>query len=140
MRTGADGKSQASPDRLILRVLLAQAGLALVLAAYFRGTGSPVSAYSALLGGLVAVLPNAFLALRLSLPRRDPGAAALLRAAWIGELGKVICTVLLFGLVFTAIRPLAAGAFFAAFVAAQLAVFAGFMERKAYSAILAKIE
>lgn len=129
MRIGADEKSLASGNSLILRVLLAQAGLALVLAAFFRGTGGPVSAYSALLGGLIAVLPNAFLALRLSLPRRDPGAAALLRAAYIGELGKVMLTVLLFGLVFTTVRPLAAGALFAGFVAAQLATFAGFLER-----------
>lgn len=130
MRIGADEKSQASPHSLILRVLLAQAGLALVLAAFFQGTGNPVSAYSALLGGLVAVLPNAFLALRLSLPRRDPGAAGLLRAAYIGELGKVMLTVLLFGVVFTAVRPLAAGALFAAFAGAQLAAFAGFLERR----------
>jgi ATP synthase protein I len=129
MRIGADEKSLASGNSLILRVLLAQAGLAGVLAAFFWGTGGPVSAYSALLGGLIAVLPNAFLALRLSLPRRDPGAAALLRAAYVGELGKVMLTVLLFGLVFTTVRPLAAGALFAGFVAAQLAAFAGFLER-----------
>lgn len=129
MRIGADEKSLASGCSLILRILLAQAGLAVVLAAFFWGTGGPVPAYSALLGGLIAVLPNAFLALRLSLPRRDPGAAALLRAAYIGELGKVMLTVLLFGLVFTAVRPLAAGALFAGFVAAQLAAFAGFLER-----------
>ncbi|HEX2138168.1 MAG TPA: ATP synthase subunit I [Woeseiaceae bacterium] len=129
MRIGADEKSQAPTDSLILRVLLAQAGLAAVLAAFFWGTGEPVSAYSALLGGLTAVLPNAFLALRMSLPRRDAGAAALLRAAYIGELGKVVLTVLMFGLVFTSVRPLAAGALFAGFVGAQLAAFAGFLER-----------
>lgn len=129
MRIGADEKSHAPTDNLILRVLLAQAGLAAVLAAFFWGTGEPVSAYSALLGGLTAVLPNAFLALRMSLPRRDAGAAGLLRATYIGELGKVMLTVLMFGLVFTAVRPLAAGALFAGFIAAQLAAFAGFLER-----------
>jgi ATP synthase protein I len=129
MRIGADEKSHAPPDSLILRVLLAQAGIAAVLAAFFWGTGESVSAYSALLGGLTAVLPNAFLALRMSLPRRDAGAAALLRAAYIGELGKVMLTVAMFGLVFAAVRPLAAGALFAGFVAAQLAAFAGFLER-----------
>jgi ATP synthase protein I len=129
MRIGADEKSHAPSDSLILRVLLAQAGIAAVLAAFFWGTGEPVSAYSALLGGLTAVLPNAFLALRMSLPRRDGGAAALLRAAYIGELGKVMLTVAMFGLVFAAVRPLAAGALFAGFVAAQLAAFAGFLER-----------
>ncbi|MGI9238832.1 MAG: ATP synthase subunit I [Woeseiaceae bacterium] len=40
-----------------------------------------VAGYSALLGSLVCVIPNAFLALRLAVPRRDPGAQALVRAA-----------------------------------------------------------
>ena len=35
-----------------------------------------------LLGGLVAVLPNAFLAVRLAMSRREGGAGALMRAAW----------------------------------------------------------
>jgi F0F1-type ATP synthase assembly protein I len=51
------------------------------------------------------------------------------RAAYIGELGKVVLTVLLFGLVLTMVRPLAGGALFAGFIAAQLATFAGFLMR-----------
>jgi ATP synthase protein I len=129
MRIGADEKSEASPNALVLRVLLAQSGLSATLAAFFWGMGESVSAYSALLGGLTAVLPNAFLALRLAVPRHDPGAAGLMRAAWIGELGKVGLTLALFGLVFTAVAPLSAGALFAGFIAAQLATFAGFLQR-----------
>jgi hypothetical protein len=37
--------------------------------------------------------------------------------------------VLLFGLVLTLVRPLAGGALFAGFIAAQLATFAGFLMR-----------
>jgi ATP synthase protein I len=85
------------------------------------------SGYSALLGGLICVIPNAFLALRLAAPRRDPGAGALVRAAYIGELGKLALTVLMFGVVFTQVKPLSAGPLFIGFVAGQLATLAGLL-------------
>ena len=64
----------------------------------FWGIDGHRSGYSALLGGLTCVIPNAFLALRLVVPRRDPGAGALVRAAYIGELGKLALTVLMFSI------------------------------------------
>jgi len=88
-----------------------------------------VAGYSALLGSLICVVPNAFLALRLMAPRRDPGAQALLRAAWIGEAGKLALTVLFFTLVFTQVRPLSAAALFAGFIMTQLVAFSGFLMR-----------
>ncbi len=114
---------------MVARVLLAQLGLTAVLAMLFWGTDGRISGYSALLGGLTCVIPNAFLALRLAVPRRDPGASALVHAAYIGELGKLALTVLMFSMVFTLVRPLAAGAVFAGFIAAQLVTFSGFLMR-----------
>lgn len=114
---------------MVAKVLLAQLGLSVVLAALFWGTDGHVSGYSALLGGLTCVIPNAFLALRLAVPRRDPGAGALVHAAYIGELGKLALTVTMFGMVFALVRPLAAGALFAGFIAAQLVTFSGFLMR-----------
>ena len=114
---------------MVAKVLLAQLGITVVLAMLFWGTDGSVSGYSALLGGLAGVIPNAFLALRLAVPRRDPGAGALVQAAYIGELGKVALTVLIFSMVFILVRPLAAGALFAGFIAAQLAIFTGFLVR-----------
>ena len=114
---------------MVARVLLAQLGLTVVLAIVFWGTDGRVSGYSALLGGLTCVIPNAFLALRLAVPRRDPGAGALVHAAYIGELGKLALTVLMFSMVFTLVRPLAAGSLFAGFIAAQLVTFSGFLMR-----------
>lgn len=114
---------------MVLKILLAQMGLSVVVAVLFWGINGSVSGYSALLGGLTCVLPNAFLGLRLVLPRRDPGAGGLIRAAYIGEVGKIALTVLLFSLVFTLVEPLAAGALFAGFIAAQLVTFLGFFMR-----------
>jgi ATP synthase protein I len=128
----ADGRgvfSVGGKRRVVAKVLLAQLGVSLVLAVLFWGTGGHVSAYSALLGGLTCVIPNAWLALRLAVPRRDPGAGALVSAAYIGELGKLALTALMFGVVFALVRPLAAGALFTGFIAAQLVTFSGFLMR-----------
>ncbi len=113
----------------MLKVLVAQIGIGAVLAAALWGLYGHVAGYSALLGSLTCVIPNAFLALRLVVPRRDPGAGALIRAAYIGELGKLALTVLMFSIVFVLVRPLAAAALFAGFIASQLMTFTGFLLR-----------
>ncbi len=114
---------------MVAKVLLAQTTISVALGLLFWGTDGHVSGYSALLGGLICVIPNAFLALRLAAPRREPGAHALVRAAYIGELGKLALTVLMFSMAFTLVRPLSAGALFAGFIAAQLTTFAGLLMR-----------
>ena len=113
----------------MLKVLVGQIGIGAVLAAALWGLYGHVVGYSALLGSLTCVIPNAFLALRLVAPRRDPGARALIRAAYIGELGKLGLTVLMFSIVFVLVRPLSAPALFAGFIVAQLVTFAGFLMR-----------
>ena len=125
------GRRFASSVPLIVRVLLVQLGLTVVVAVLFWGTNGYVSAYSATLGGLTCVVPNAHLALRLVAPRRDPGAGALTRAAYIGELGKLALTVIMFCMIFALVRPLSAPALFTGFIAAQLATLGGLLMRDA---------
>ena len=108
---------------------MAQIGVGAVLAVGLWSIFGDVVGYSALLGSLVCVIPNAFLALRLAVPRRDPGAQALVRAAHIGEMGKLALTVLFFSLVFTLVKPLSAAALFAAFIATQLVALSGLLMR-----------
>jgi ATP synthase protein I len=60
----AGERSGASPLNPILAILLAQLALSMALAAVFWGVSGSVAGYSALLGGLTCVIPNAFLALR----------------------------------------------------------------------------
>ena len=113
----------------MLRVLVAQIGIGVVLAAVLWGVYGQVAGTSALLGSMTCVIPNAFLALRLAVPRFDPGAKDLIRAAYIGELGKLAITVLMFSIIFAAVRPLSVPALFAGFIAAQLMTFAGLLMR-----------
>ncbi len=113
----------------MLKVLAVQIGLGAALAVALWGYIGEVAGYSALLGCLASVLPNSFLALRLAVPRRDPGAKSLVRAAYIGEIGKLALTVLLFSIVFVVVRPLAAAPFFAGFVVTTMVPLLGLLIR-----------
>jgi ATP synthase protein I len=113
----------------MLKVLVGQIGIGAVLTVALWVLYGDVAGYSALLGALTCVIPNAFLALRLAVPRRDPGARALIQAAYIGELGKLGLTVLMFSMVFVLVRPLSVAALFAGFIAAQLMTVAGLLLR-----------
>ena len=110
----------ADDRRFLPLTLLAQVGVGLCLAAVVWLWQGGVAGASVVAGTFVAVIPNTFLAARLLGARND--ARALLRSAWIGELGKLLLTVVLFGVVFAFLRPLSAAAVFAGFIAAQMAV------------------
>lgn len=113
----------------MLKILAAQTGLGTALAAALWGVYGSIAGYSALLGSLICVVPNAFLALRIAMSQQSCSARALMRAAYIGEVGKLALTVLLFGTVFVFVRPLAAAPLFAGFIATQLMTFAGLLMR-----------
>lgn len=100
-------------------ILLAQSVVSIGLAAVAWALIGADSALAIVLGGMAAVIPNAFLAARLLglAPRAD--ARALMRAAWLGEIGKLLLTVLAFVGIFTWIRPNSAAAVFCGFIAAQ---------------------
>jgi ATP synthase protein I len=115
-----------SDQRIVPLTLLAQAGVSVGLAILLWGWHGKVAATSALLGGMVAVIPNGYLAARLLAPQAD-NAATLLRSAWIGEVGKAVLTALLFGLIFGLVRPITPLAVFGGFIAAQLVVFAALL-------------
>ena len=114
----------------MLKVLMLQTGVGAILTVVLWGIYGPVAGYSALLGSLTCAIPNAFLALRLAAPRRDPGAKKLVQAAYIGELGKLAITVAMFASVFTLVRPLSVAALFAGFISAQLMTLAGLLLRQ----------
>lgn len=103
--------------RVVLLTLLAQTGFSLGLAGVVA-LWSPVAGFSVLLGGMAAVVPNAFLAARLLGPRGE-SARALMRSAWLGEIGKLLLTAVMFGVIFAWVRPLTVPAVFAGFIGAQ---------------------
>jgi ATP synthase protein I len=109
-------------SRVVPLTLLGQAGVTLCLGVGLWLWQGQVAGVSALLGGATAVIPNGFLAARLLGRRASVSATALLRSAWVGEIGKLLLTALLFGVIFGAVRPLAPLAVFGGFIAAQTVV------------------
>lgn len=78
-----------------------------------------VAAYSALLGGLICVVPNAYLAERLT--RTDGLTREQEIARWMqGETGKIVQSGVLFALVFGWIKPLDPLLLFLTFIGIQL--------------------
>ncbi len=88
-----------------------------------------VAAYSALLGGLICVIPNAWFASRLLLKAGRGDSRAFLRAAYVGEAVKLIMTAALFALVFVRVKPLHAPALFIGFAACILMNWIGLIFR-----------
>lgn len=103
--------------------LLVQTCVSFIAAAVLWVWVGEVAALSALLGGAAVVIPNGFLAARVLTPSRDLSARAMMRSAWLGEIGKLVLTALAFGVIFGVVRPIEPLAVFAGFIAAQLVVF-----------------
>lgn len=104
---------------VVRKILLTQTGVTLGVA---LGTGAVfgrTAGYSALIGGLLCVLPNAFLAGRIFLAGAEDFPRSTLRAAWFGEAGKLFLTALGFVLTFMFVRPLDVLALFGGFIIAQ---------------------
>ena len=113
--------------KTVRNILLAQLGAAVALAAIvWIGLGSE-RATPTLLGGLIGVVPNAFLAARLMSPRAGSSAQSLLRAGWIGEAGKLAIAAVMFAAVFATLKPLHPGFLFAGYIATLLALPVGLL-------------
>lgn len=108
--------------KTVRNILLAQLAAALLLAGIvwiWLGSGRAIPT---LLGGMIGVVPNAFLAARLMSPRAGGSARALLRAGWIGEAGKLAIAAVLFIAVFVTLKPLHPEFLFAGYIATLLAL------------------
>ena len=108
--------------RTVRNILLAQLAVALLLAGIvwiWLGSGRAIPT---LLGGMIGVVPNTFLAARLMSPRAGSSARSLLRAGWIGEAGKFAIAVVLFIAVFATLKPLHPEFLFAGYIATLLAL------------------
>ena len=106
----------------VRNILLAQLAAGLVLAAVVWIWLGSDRAVPTLIGGLIGVVPNAFLAARLMSPRAGSSAKSLLAAGWIGEIGKLAIAAVMFAVVFATLRPLHPGFLFAGYIATLLAL------------------
>ncbi|MCZ6559789.1 MAG: ATP synthase subunit I [Gammaproteobacteria bacterium] len=109
----------ASASKAMFGILAAQLGVSFLLAVIGGFAAGKTAAYSGLIGGMICVLPNTFLALRILVAgfKREP--QALVSGLYVAEAGKMMLSVMLFIVAFTLVKPLAAGWLFAGFIATQ---------------------
>ena len=124
--------------RVIKLILLGQfLAMALVGVAGLLIAGK-VSGLSALLGGLIAWLPNTYFAIRAFRYRGARAAQKIVRSFYAGAFGKMILTMAMFAMVFIQVKPLSALALFVGFAIVQtmnwiVPIFVALQERRRYS-------
>lgn len=111
----------------VRNILLAQLATGLVLAAIVWFWLGSERAIPTLLGGLIGVVPNAFLAARVMSPRAGSSARSLLAAGWLGEIGKIAIAAVMFIAVFVNLKPLHPEFLFAGYIATLLALPVGLL-------------
>ncbi len=100
--------------------------------------GGQLTGLSALLGGLIAWLPNTYFALRAFRYRGARAAQKIVRSFYAGAFGKMILTMAMFAVVFIKVKPLSALALFVGFAIVQtmnwiVPIMVALKERRRYS-------
>lgn len=116
MQTLASFPRQAT---IVKRILIAQLVVTIALPIGFAGW-SIAAAYSALLGGVICLLPNAYFARRMFRHTGARAARQIVRSFYAAETGKLVFTAILFGVSFAAVKGLVAPALFLGFIAVQI--------------------
>ncbi|GBE08000.1 F0F1 ATP synthase subunit I [bacterium BMS3Bbin11] len=108
-----------------------QVSLALTTSVVLLPVFGLVTAYSALSGGMISVIANAFFALRLFSNKGSWQVDHLAAVAYRGVIGKLFLTVALFLLAVVLLKPLNAAALFAVYLWIQIspALIAGVLNK-----------
>lgn len=90
----------------VFKVLIVQALVTVCLALIFLVGKNLSAGYSALLGGLIAFIPNIYFALKTFRYFGARSALAVTLSLWSGEMGKYVLTAALFVLVFMLVKAI----------------------------------
>ncbi len=99
--------------------------MTLVMAVIWMIFHSTVAAYSALLGGLANVIPNAFFVRFAFSGSKSTSPQNMLIRFYIGEAGKLVLTGIFFAICFFVFKPIHIGALFLSFIVIILINLAG---------------
>jgi ATP synthase protein I len=99
--------------------LIVTQGLVVVTVTLIGWVHSPISAYSALLGGLICWIPNSYFALKAFQHQGARAAKKIISTMYKAEAVKLVLTALLFFLVFYFVKPLNSPTLFIAFIGTQ---------------------
>ena len=91
--------TEEEPFSVVKRILFMQVCIVIFVAGVFNLLDGELAARSAALGGLAALLPNGYFALRISRSRGKP-ARQIVRAMYVGESSKMVLTAIMFAVIF----------------------------------------
>ena len=100
----------------VFPVLMAQLVVLLLAATLTWQWRGNVAGYSALLGGMIAWLPNLYFAHKAFRYSGARAAREIVRSFYPGEAGKLILTFVLFALTFAGVKPLEAPMLFGVYL------------------------
>ncbi len=100
----------------VLRITWCQLAALTLICLAMATLGSRIQAQSFLCGGLVAVLPQAYFAIRAFRWRGAQAAHRMAHAGYAAEVGKFVLSAAGFALVFAQVRPIDGLAVFAGFI------------------------
>ncbi len=84
---------------IIAKVLMSQILFILIISIGFFWLGNQAKMFSSFIGGMAAVIPNSYLALKV-VQTSNQDAQKIVNAFYLGEVGKLLLTGLLFYLIF----------------------------------------
>lgn len=114
------GRLQQRSRAAFLRIYLLQFLLLLLITAGAWVQGR-VTAYSALLGGLLYLIPNLYFTWRVLYSKRPAETAQqVVISLYASEIGKMLVAALLFSVVFLLVQPLSPFSLFLTFILLQL--------------------
>ncbi|WP_372738371.1 ATP synthase subunit I [Neptunomonas sp.] len=113
------GKHTQVARQGVIRIFLTQALLVVIIAAislFF----DLVVAYSVLLGGGIYLIPNTYFAWRVLFREQKGTPGRILTDMYIGQIWKMLISIVCFALVFIMVRPLSPFSLFFAFILLQV--------------------
>ena len=99
----------------VFPLLLTQLAATLLVAVIGWMWKGPVAGYSALLGGMIALVPNVYFTYKAFRYFGARSVKAIVQSLWSGEMGKLFLTAALFALVFAGVERLNVAALFAGY-------------------------
>jgi len=102
------------------RTLVIQLVVVTLLTIVCAATQGVIAAYSVLIGGMIALIANAYFTYKAFQLYGARSMEAIVQSFWAGQVGKMVVTAVLFALVFIAVKPFNVVLLFLGYILIQL--------------------
>ncbi len=104
----------------MFHVIVLQTLMSVLVGLFFGLIQGWTAAYSAVLGGLTALIPNMYFTYKAFQYFGARSIAAIVKSFWAGHAGKLILTAVLFAVLFLGVKPLNVFSLFVGYIMVQM--------------------